>query len=207
MDNLGENYRDAPPGQRSVQAALDEEYSRLIDHAKALYRQISIFEDPFDRDMVVECCDVGASKQATLSILDRMAAQTGLVKRNRHTRAYRMLEIMRLDGRRRLSRDPDELLAIETKRCEYFLRRYNPYLSAGFVIPTDEASRHSNDLEACLAFLVQDERKRREAAQLAISLFGFWCDTGRYRQGLKWVKGRSLLKKRIQPSCCHSNMS
>jgi predicted ATPase/transcriptional regulator with XRE-family HTH domain len=181
--------RVAAPRQRSLDSAIGWSYDLLDPDEQLLWRRLSVFVGGFELDAATEVCaspelPPGQVPAALAGLVDK-----SVVQRDRSGR-FRMLEVIRLFGRRLLAasgedaemvrRHRDWAAALAWPRVEVF---WSPREAAWLNRFETEQANLRAALRACL-------RAGDARAGLAIftGLHGFWQARAGISEGLRWFE-------------------
>ncbi len=122
---LSGGARDLPSRQQTLRSAIDWSYNLLPDHAKALFRRLSVFAGGWTLGAAEAVCNIDGDLGT--DVLDDLAAlqENSLLKEvdepgdEQH---FAMLETIRAYARERLANAPDETDRIYRLFAHYFLQ-------------------------------------------------------------------------------------
>jgi predicted ATPase len=202
-------FRDLPPRQRTMRAAIAWSYDLLDPAEQQLFRRLSIFAGGFTDDAAEAVAGdegvrgLGGKEHSSPAypltpsppFLDRIAALTekGLLRVEQGDDALRhgMLETIREFGLDALA-ESGERDAIARAHAEWFLalaERALPELTG----PTQSQWLERFDLEhanvrVALAFLLDAPDGVDAALRLAAAMWRFWWGRGHAREGFSWLE-------------------
>jgi predicted ATPase/class 3 adenylate cyclase len=174
--------RDAPERQRTLRAAIDWSYQLLTTEERSAFAHMAVF---------AAGATVATAETVTgtsLDTLDSLVAKQLLARRDER---LLMLETVREHALERLAEDPDRDAVHERLAgwCLRFLRGATPHLAGA-----DGAlsrARLDAELPNALAALswALDARRAELALELVGELGGYWWQTHRGEDGIRWIEG------------------
>jgi predicted ATPase/DNA-binding XRE family transcriptional regulator len=196
------------PRHQSMESAISWSYQLLTLDERRLWRQLSVFVGGFELDAATDVCSspelpVGRVPATLAALVDK-----SVVQRDEHGR-FRMLEVVRLFGRRRLSQAGEEAaLVCRHRDWAAALARPRPevYWSPQEGAWRDRFEREQANLRAALGVCVQ-ARDARTGLAIFTGLFGLWQTKAGFSEGLRWFDTLISLDGpgddiRAQALCC-----
>ena len=179
--------RVAPPRQRSLDSAIGWSYDLLDPDEQRLWRRLSVFVGGFELDAATEVCASPDLPPGQVPVTLAGLADKSVVRSYRSGR-FRMLEVIRLFGRRLLAASGEEAelvrrhgewaAALAWPRVEVF---WSPREAAWLNRFETEQANLRAALHACLR-----AGDARPALAIFTGLHGFWQARAGISEGLRW---------------------
>ena len=189
---------------RTLRDAIGWSYDLCTDAERALWARLSVFAGAFNVAAAKEvCASVDLDREEIFETIIRLVDKSVLIHGQPPTTGggpdeeqpawYRMLDTIHEFGSEMLSAS-----GTETAIRERFITRYlaKARYFAEHLTDTDQLERfrelrreHSN-LRAALKYTLDDDRyeRRRQGAELANALYGYWHMSGLLREGRYWYR-------------------
>jgi predicted ATPase/DNA-binding XRE family transcriptional regulator len=175
------------PRHQSLHAAIGWSYELLAPDERLLWRRLSVFAGGFELDAAADVCSSpelpGGRVPATLAALVDKSA----VQRDERGR-FRMLEPVRLFGRRRLLEAGEEAALVGRHRdwaAALAWPRLEVVWSARESAWRDRFELEQANLRAALGACVQ-ARDARTGLAIFTGLYGLWQTRAGFSEGLRW---------------------
>lgn len=189
---LTSGSRAAQPRQRTLRALIDWSHDLCSAAERRLWARLSVFGGGFDLEAAEGvCADAELPREAVLDLLDRLVAQSIVVRTRADGPArFRLLDTIRQYGSERLA-DSGEQQLLRGRHRDHFVRAAR---AAGqdWCRPGQEAvlarlrADHANlraAMDACLAEPAHVE----SALELCAALRWHWCANGFLSEGRRWL--------------------
>lgn len=113
MRLLSSELHDAPPRHRSMQAALDVSWTRLVKEEKRAFQELTVFRGGFTRVAALEVA--GASLPILVTLMNK-----SWLSYDRRKDRYSIHELLRQYGVSKLGADPAHEQLLRDRHCAYF---------------------------------------------------------------------------------------
>jgi predicted ATPase len=199
LDDLAGNVAELLADDR-LRAAIDWSYELCIPAEQALWQRLTVFAGSFDTELAGEVCsgkDVPRDDMLTtiVGLVDKSVLVRDEAEEDGRTR-YRLLGTIREFGAERLAASGtragvrDRFIGRYLTKARYFGEHF---------LDDDQLKRyrqlhidHAN-IRAALEYTLEDGdcQRRRDGAELATALYGYWVISGLFQEGEHWL-GRVL---------------
>jgi len=179
--------RVAAPRQRSLDAAIGWSYELLAPDERLLWRRLSVFVGGFELDTAVDVCSSPELPAERMSAALAALVDKSVVQQDERGR-FRMLEVVRLFGRRLLSAAGEEAALVRRHRnwaAALAWPRLEIFWSPQEAAWRDRFELEQADLRAALDACVR-QGDARTGLGIFTGLYGLWQTRAGISEGLHW---------------------
>ena len=214
-DRLDHGFRMLTGGNRSalrrhqtLRATLDWSYQLLSDEERLLWHRLSVFPSSFTLDAAeFVAAGPGIEPEAVLDLLGLLVGKSVVMiaDQNRNTRYY-LLETIRQFGYEKLL-EAGEAAQVRQRYLEWYLSlatQIEPELCGADPLPAMARIAPDYDNMRMAMQIASTPAESVHRATIAVSLFMYWYQTGRFAEGRYWLSasleqmGRSEDRLRVR---------
>ncbi|MEV0582281.1 LuxR C-terminal-related transcriptional regulator [Nonomuraea sp. NPDC050310] len=183
--------RTALPRHQTLRTTIDWSYELCTPRERVLWARLSIFAGPFELSAVEEVCSGGElGRHEIMETLIGLVDKSIVVRADDDDAVYRALDTIREYGAEKLAQSGEEsgVRARHIARYATLARHFSDH----FVDDDQLARFHSlhrehDNLRSAFEYALSEPGQDEAAAELAISLWGYWQISGLYTEARYWL--------------------